>query len=580
MVELTKEQQKALALARARVKVSQSAPEAQDTRYSPMVPPPGSNEGELPSQPRDKMLDTTASMVGGSFERTGAAMEPWSGVLPAARNVGRGVLGGFDAILAGGAGFAADMMPGQNRNEEKRLANDLYAMPEAFAGVSPLRGGGPIIAPSKVEQRSAKVIESLLKKSGKAPDDITAVLTAAHANNVPFNLAEALGKNAVGALASVGKSPGSARDQVIDYLTARQSNQGARVLPWIDDALGTGGKTARKIQGELEGVRKAEAQVNYPAADAAAGTVNMEGVWAKADELLNRNPITGDAALSNTELGKRVAGLTKKLGDEAQSATDYPTILRIKQDLGRAMKKDPLVASDMKPLYDELDRALEGASDGYRVANDTYRAQSRVLDALDQGRASTSASRRAADTVEEFDKMTPDQQAAFRAGYADPLAAKIEKMPITADRTGPLLRDKEMTELGRLSNDPEALMEAIKRERTMSETFKRVAGGSPTAENLADMGGLDVSAIASALKGDIPGMTTRAVRKIADLTTGKTDAVKLEIAKALIGQSLTGPLSARRNIIQKIVTALAKKGKVAQDVRDIAVMDAATRGEQ
>jgi hypothetical protein len=89
-----------------------------------------------------------------------------------------------------------------------------------------------------------------------------------------------------------------------------------------------------------------------------------------------------------------------------------------------------------------LDNALETASDAYRAANDGFRTASGVIAAVDEGAAMARPRARAADTTATFAQMTPEQQAAARAGYADPIIARVEGSASTTNVTRPLTADK------------------------------------------------------------------------------------------------------------------------------------------
>lgn len=75
--------------------------------------------------------------------------------------------------------------------------------------------------------------------------------------------------------------------------------------------------------------------------------------------------------------------------------------------------------SGHKNRASEVDRGLEDASEGYLAANRRFAQASRNIEAVQAGRDGWSEN-----TIPAFGALTPEGQAAFRAGYADPLNAE------------------------------------------------------------------------------------------------------------------------------------------------------------
>lgn len=86
--------------------------------------------------------------------------------------------------------------------------------------------------------------------------------------------------------------------------------------------------------------------------------------------------------------------------------------------------------------------------------------------------------------------MTPEEQAAFRAGYADPAIARLESASLspTTNKARILQTPKIRDELQAFSpaDNTQVLGRRIGREQRMFDTAAAALGGSKTADNLAD----------------------------------------------------------------------------------------------
>lgn len=273
--------------------------------------------------------------------------------------------------------------------------------------------------------------------------------------------------------------------------------------------------------------------------------MDLSDVLDTIDTLTKRNPILGDTALTKTEMGSRLAALRGRMQNGGQQLIDFDTVMNVKEDLGRQIgaitKRGEKVPVELAKVYGELDSALEGASAGYRTANDTFRQQSKVIDAIDRGKAATSGRTRAPDNIQAFNTLSPEEKATFRVGYADPLIARIEATSSspTTNKARPLLTPKAEQEFPAFASPGKApqLMDRIAREQRMFETLNHVRGGSQTADNLADVGeiaSVDPEVMASLLSGRFGTAATQLAGKAKDALGGRNTATRDLIARTLL----------------------------------------------
>ena len=412
------------------------------------------------------------------------------------------------------------------------------------------------------KSRSNAAIAEALRRSQMSPGDVADdVARAAADGQGVYIAADAMGNPGQRMLSGVARTPGDMRKEIVDTLLTRQSGQGGRLvnamaegfsapnsaLNPVDDAVGmfSPSRTASALRDNLTGVRKMSADGLYDAARKGAKPVNLSGAIDKIDDLLGRNPILGESALKSSEVGRRVAGLRDQLQKGGQQLIDFDSVLNVKQDLGNTIQNlrnsGKSVPPQLTSVMNALDDALEAASDGYRAANDTFARQSRVIDAIDTGATAQSGRVRSADSIPGFQGMSPDEQAAFRPGYADPLMARIESASSspTTNKARMLLSEKTAAEFPAFAEPGRGrqLMDRIGREQRMFETSSQALGGSRTADNLADtaeMAGFDPTILGNLLQGRFGAATMNALQGVGDYARGRNDTTKDMIAKMLL----------------------------------------------
>lgn len=403
-------------------------------------------------------------------------------------------------------------------------------------------------------------IEQALSREGKTADEVTAALQAAQAEGQPmYTVADALGTAGQRALNGVARVPGQGAVNASETLAARQAGQGDRVSNFLSTALDAP-DTAAQREAALTAARDTAADTAYAAARANAGPVDVRGALATIDDRLSElqgSGIAGDAIDSAlADIRSRLAAANPGAqipGASAIELSDFERVLGVKRDvqdlIGAATKAGAKnKARFLNEVKDALDSALEAASPAYRAANDEFAKQSAVIRAIEEGSAATSSRVRPEDTIAKIGGLTPDQKAAFSAGYADPLIAKIDSSAEGVNKARPFTSDKMAAELGVLAKDPGLLARQLARENDMFATGSTVMRGSATANNAADV-------VGAGMLGEVVGQgafrpvytAARTAGRIlsAALTGagGLNEATRADVVRALLSNDIQGALA-------------------------------------
>ncbi|MGL5734849.1 MAG: hypothetical protein ACRCYS_08280, partial [Beijerinckiaceae bacterium] len=311
--------------------------------------------------------------------------------------------------------------------------------------------------------RASEAIAKLIKRAGMSEDDVARALQgAADDGQGVFKVVDALGATGQRGLSGIVRQPGDrARQEVTDFLTTRQAGQGDRLSSFLSDALDAPDTAAKRVAG-MTAARDTAADAAYGAARSGAAPVDVRGVLGVIDDRIGPmlNSGVADDGISGT-LSKyrgRLAG-TNAAGETVELANfDRIHLLRkeIGDDIGAAVRAGRNnEARELIKVQKAMDEALEAASPGFKAANADFARSSRAIDAVDAGSAATSGRVRSEDTAAAWAKMTPEEQAAFRAGYADPTIARIDNAATGVNKARPLSSDKTGKDLGFLASDPE-----------------------------------------------------------------------------------------------------------------------------
>lgn len=393
------------------------------------------------------------------------------------------------------------------------------------------------------KSRAQEAIRDALTRSGKSADDVAMDITQAAADGQSsYALADALGNPGQRMLTGVVRSPGDKRAAIVDMLENRQAGQGRRIAGFLDDAFGSAEGTALQKEAADKATRRAAGNVNYGAARDAAGAVDTSAAIQAIDDVIRPgvSRMTGVGA-SDNGVYATMARARSYLTNGKAMVNDFDRALLAKQEMDAMIEQGGTVAALLKPARNALDDALAAASEPYSLARDTYRSQSKAIDAIDVGRNAAKRGR-FEDTIPTFQAMGPAEQAGFRTGYADPLIEQTQGAAMGVNKARPLINDAYAAEFPAFSlpGKGDQLGRRIARENTMFETRGAALGGSKTADNLADMadiGSFDPSMIGNVLTGNWKGALTQGVAKSANALKGRNQATRDMIADALMQTS-------------------------------------------
>ena len=399
-------------------------------------------------------------------------------------------------------------------------------------------------------------------ESGTSVDDLERSLRQAVDDGQPeYVLADALGESGRRTLSGVARQPGPGRTLATEFLDGRQTNQTDRLASFIRQASGTD-ETAARTSSRLTAARTSEADTLYTAARQGAGPVDVRGALGVIDDRLG--PMQG-GGVSGDGIDATLARFRSRLaanspettqvggpGSNAVELSDFDRVMGVRQDLqdtiGAAVRAGRNnEARVLGQLNSELDGALEAASDGYRAANDSFRTASRAIDAVDLGAQANRPGARYEDVIEQFNRLSPPEQEAFRAGYANTLLANIERAAPTTNQARPLVSDRQQAVLAAISDDPEALLRRIAREDAMFRSRAVATGGSQTTNNTADAAGVngeDLGVISNLLSGRPFAAAGQVVGRTLNGATGNNEGTREAVAQMMLSRNPRGLLDA------------------------------------
>jgi len=354
----------------------------------------------------------------------------------------------------------------------------------AWQGLKGAAGAGNV-------DRAKRLIAETLNRSGKPAKDVVDEVTQAATEGQPmYTMADALGYSGQRRLSGVTRVPGPQSQKVIDALDTRQAGQGKRIATFLDEGFNTQGGTALKKAAADKATRQFEGNLNYGAARDAAGAVDTSAAIQKLDDILTPGvtKLIGSGTDASPGVFNTIAKARSFLTDGKAQATDFDAVLAARVEIGDMIEKaGGVTAVKLKPIRDALDDALGQASQPYANAVKTYRLQSEGIEAVEKGRGAAMRGR-TEDTTSLFGGMGPHEQPGFRAGYVDPLIEQVQGAAVGVNKARPLINDATAVEFPAFAAPGKApqLQRQIDRENTMFKTANAAAGGSATAQNLAD----------------------------------------------------------------------------------------------
>lgn len=403
--------------------------------------------------------------------------------------------------------------------------------------------------------RAQNAVAEALRRSGQSADDVADDLTRAGQQGQPeYMVADSLGNSGQRMLAGVARSPGDMRQQIAEQLQRRQAGQGDRLVNALSEGFDSP-QTAAQTRTALTEARNAAADTNYAAARQSAGVVDPTAAIEQADNFLQpgaNGVMSNSTNIADDSIEGAVRRARGYLTDGNSVLTDFNAAFRAKRELDAMIetaRANPSIQRELIPIRDALDDSLATASQPYAAARDQFRRESQAIGAIDQGTAAASSRTRAADNIEGFNQLQPDQQQPFRVGYVDPLIARTEaaSMSPTTNKARALITGKTEQEFPAFAapGRGDVMGDRIAREQRMFETANQALGGSRTADNLADateMAGFDPTMIGiagNALTGNFRSAGMQALQSGVNAIQGRNQGTRDMIARMLLQSSPT-----------------------------------------
>lgn len=511
--------------------------------------------------PKASMASSIGGGVIGGGKLMNAAGNLASRALPnVAARLNQGIVGRTLTDIIGGAAFGGLSGYGYDEGALKGAAigGGLGAVtrPILAAGGAAINSIGGLMGLGN-QGRASTAIADAVSRSGRSAQDITDDLArATQAGQPEYMVADAMGNAGQRMLSGVARSPGDMRQTIAETLQARQAGQSDRLINAVSEGFDAP-RTAAQVRDSMTAGRTATANTNYGAARQAAGTVDPTAAIQAADNFLGTAGSIARTNIADDSVEGAVRRARSFLTDGQNIVSDFDTAFRSKVELDSMIENArPTVQRELIPIRNALDDALASSSDLYSNARDTFRQQSQAINAIDQGTAASSSRVRAGDSIPEFQGMNPEQQTAFRTGYADPVIARLEAASTspTTNKARQLLTTKTAQEFPAFAAPGQAqqLTERIGREQRMFETANAALGGSRTADNLsdiADVGGFDPTMIGALATGNIKSAALQALTRSANALSGRNTQTRDLIAQALME---TAPTRANAQLLQAV----------------------------
>ena len=535
-------------------------------------------------------------------ERTGAAgtaAEIAGGIVPGLVAAGSGATlmragqGLIPSIAAGaGEGAAYGAISGAGSNDKDRIGGAIGGglTGGVLGGAAPVIVGGvktaaaPIV--SNIHARinpkgyAENQLAKTLERSGRSAADVTQSIADANAaGQSNYVLADALGESGQKQLGGLMKSPGAMKQEAADYLLARNRGMGRQVGGFVDDAFNTHGNTAQDYIELMENARSKAGDVRYDAARASAGPVDLNRTLSTLEDIRDPAGVLSSPTAGQTVAPggvERAAQLIGREGAGPTGAADFNVMLDTKRQIGDIANEATRAgrgyeASQVGRVQRELDSALQQASPGYRRANDTFSRMSRPMEGVEAGQRAVGRGR-AADNINNFNRMERPEQQGFRVGYADKLNEGLGG-PSAGGKINEMLHGDVADEIGAFASPGRAdmLNEQLQRSADMIRTGNIANGGSPTAELLGQQADIGIDPIAAAgqlMGGNIGGAIKSVLGGLSNGMNGNTEAVRNQLIPMLLsGKIGNGQGANLGNLLQSLQDQAAGRQAAGINIR-------------
>lgn len=543
-------------------------------------------------------LGTAAEIAGGGMSGAGLAsggitaaraLAPEAGIIP------RALASAADAAGVGGFSGAmeGDGLLERGKNALKGAGAGLVLgglAPFALAGIKAV--ASPVISNIKArlnpEGYAEGQVARAVQESGRTPNDISLdTIQAANEGQGAYTLADAMGNSGQRMLSTVARAPGEGRTAVVDALNSRQADQGRRLSSTFREGFDAPQSAEQARAGMVENANF-EAGRNYapvkretaPIDVSAPVAIANRGISPAADNLARAQGAVPTDLAARAGIEQSESALRDPIGSALKEARSYlaaPTLtssnvnhaFRAKTNIDMMISKatdnkQGALVAELVPIRDALDEALAQTSSSYAGARDAYRIAQQRINALDLGKELGAKSVRPEDAIRQFQTLaTPEEQQAFRVGYADPYVRDAKGAAFGVDKTRPLTSEAVQQEFNAFAAPGRAdlLNRQIGRERTMFETRHQALGGSKTVDNLNDDAAIGISPefvgfVGNVLHGNLGGAVKSALHAGSNLMTGNTPEVRKAVANILLQRGPNMNPAALEGMVNQVVARM------------------------
>jgi hypothetical protein len=396
------------------------------------------------------------------------------------------------------------------------------------------------------------------------------MVQAANEGQGAYTLADAMGNAGQRMLSTVARAPGEGRTAVVNALEGRQADQGRRVASALSEGFDAP-QTAAQTRTGMENARRAVADAEYGAARTNAQPVDVSNVLSHLDNQISPYGVPHDVAAPNS-INATLAGIRRQLGNDRGSANDFNLVQQIRHDVAD-MAQSALQSGQgnrarvLRGVVNQLDQSLEASSQGYQQANRNFAQASRNIEAIDQGRAAAMRGR-PEDTIPAFQRLAPEGQRGFRAGYADPLIEQAQSGAYGVNKARPLTSDAFRDEAAAMAPGNDMMQRRLGREMTMFETRNQALGGSRTADNLADAEaiGINPTLVGQLLSGNWSGALRSTLAAGQNALTGNTAQVRQAVADILLQRGANMSPAALQRMVDEATRRVQQLQQIARSM--------------
>lgn len=530
-----------------------------------------------------RLTGQAAGAIGGGVGMARSGLSLAQNAANAGQGLGR--VAGMSAVDGGLLGLTQGFGSGEGGLQDRALnAGKGTLIGAGIGGAAPLAIAGglaalkpvasPLMARLNPQKYTDLALNATLRRAGTTPERVAKALQSASDDGQDvFSMVDAMGNSGQRMMSTVARTPNDARQEVIGSLMRRQTGQGPRLSNALAEGFGAP-DTALQRGSSMTAARDELANANYAAARKDAGPVNLQRVISSIDDTVRpgvQQIVNPADEIAGDSIERALNSYRSRITDGKSVLTDFNRTLSLKKDVSDAVETAKRAGQGNRArvlgmLNAQLDEALETASPAYRAANDTFKTQSRAIDAIETGKNATSGRTRATDNISAFDGLTGNEQAAFRSGYADPWISKVEaasQLP-TTNKARLLISDKTRHEFPAFAVPEEAakLSRRIGREQKMFETLTAATGGSKTADNLADMADMsqfDPSVMQGLLTGGWKQAAVTAAMRGMNEVKGLPPSVVERVGRSLMISNPSEALS--------VLGSAAKRGQVSAKQR-------------